>query len=181
MRDDRKLLDFLFSVSEMSPHAAQYSRRHVMRVAARLGLGAGALAALGRAIGPPLALAADAPSLPEITSIPEKLKGSGVVRVCSYGGAFQDAQRKAYFEPFERLSGIKVIESQGPDPVKVKAMVDTKNVEYDVGEFDRGSVLNLLKVGNYWEEIDYDLVDVANIDKDFQFKYALDMLPYAQI
>ena len=88
--------------------------------------------------------------------------------------------RKAYFEPFERLSGIKVVESQGPDPVKVKAMVDTKNIEYDVGEFDRASVINLGKRGDYWEEIDYSLVDTANIDKDFQYKYALDMLPYAQ-
>src|SRR5438045_1235851 len=159
MRDNRKLLEFLFSVSELSPHAGEHSRRQVMRAAARLGLGAGAAVALNRMIGPSLALAADAPALPEITSIPDKLKGSGVVRVCSYGGSFQDAQRKAYFEPFERLSGIKVIESQGPDPVKVKAMVDTRNVEYDVGEFDRGSVLNLMKVGSYWEEIDYDLVD----------------------
>src|SRR5215472_18978481 len=99
MRDNRKLLDFLFLVSEMSPHAAEYSRRQVMRIAAQLGLGAGAVAAFGNAIGPPLARAADAPTLPEITSIPERLKGSGVVRVCSYGGAFQDAQRKAYFEP----------------------------------------------------------------------------------
>jgi putative spermidine/putrescine transport system substrate-binding protein len=63
--------------------------------------------------------------LPEITAIPQRLKGSGVVQVCSYGGAFQDAQRKAYFEPFERLSGIKVIEAQGPDPAKVKARWST--------------------------------------------------------
>src|SRR5215470_6998214 len=181
MRDNRKLLDFLFLVSEMSPHAAEYSRRQVMRIAAQLGLGAGAVAAFGNAIGPPLALAADAPALPEITSIPERLKGSGVVRVCSYGGAFQDAQRKAYFEPFERLSGIKVIEAQGPDPAKVKAMVDTKNIEYDIGEFSRGSVLNLLKQGDYWEEIDYRLIDTDNIDDSFRFKYALDMLPFAQI
>ena len=180
MRDNRKLLEFLLSVSELPPHVAHYSRRHVMRSAARLGLGAGAAIALGRMIGPSLALAADAPALPEITSIPDKLKGSGVVRVSSYGGAFQDAQRKAYFEPFERLSGIKVVESQGPDPVKVKAMVDTKNVEYDVGEFDRASVINLGKKGDYWEEIDYSLVDTANIDQAFRYKYALDMLPYAQ-
>jgi putative spermidine/putrescine transport system substrate-binding protein len=180
MRDDRKLLEFLFSVSELSPHAAEYTRRQVMRAAARLGLGAGAVVALNRMIGPPLALAADAPALPEITSIPEKLKGSGVVRVCSYGGAFQDAQRKAYFEPFERLSGIKVIESQGPDIVKLKAMVDTNNIEYDVGEFDRAGVINLTKKGDYWEEIDYSLIDVNNIDKAFQFKYSLGMLPYAQ-
>ena len=109
MRDNRKLLEFLFSVTELSPHAAEYSRRQIIRAASRLGLGAGAAVALDRMIGPPLALAADAPTLPEITSIPEKLKGSGVVRVCSYGGAFQDAQRKAYFEPFEHLSGIKVV------------------------------------------------------------------------
>src|SRR5215470_3044164 len=180
MGDNRKLLEFLFSVTELSPHAAEYSRRQIIRAATRLGLGAGAAVALDRMIGPSLALAADAPVLPEITSIPEKLKGSGTVRVCSYGGAFQDAQRKAYFEPFERLSGVKVIESQGPDPVKVKAMVDTKNIEYDVGEFDRASVINLQKKGDYWEEIDYSLVDTANIDKAFQYKYALDMLPYAQ-
>ena len=126
------------------------------------------------------ALAAEV-KLPEITAIPERLKGSGVVRVCSYGGAFQDGQRRAYFEPFERLSGIKVIEAQGPDPAKVKTMVDTKNIEYDIGEFSRGSVLNLLKQGDYWEEIDYGLVDTGNIDESFRFKYALDMLPFAQI
>src|SRR5215471_7300034 len=162
MRDNRRLLEFLFSLTELSPHAAEHSRRQIIRAATRLGLGAGAAVALDRMIGAPLALAADAPTLPEITSIPEKLKGSGVVRVCSYGGAFQDAQRKAYFEPFERLSGIKVIESQGPDIVKLKAMLDTNNIEYDVGEFDRAGVIDLTKKGDYWEEIDYSLVDVNN-------------------
>ena len=180
MRDDPTLLDTLFSLTHQSPHAVAYSRRRILELAARLGLGAGALATFGRLLPSPLALAADAPALPEITSIPETLKGSGTVRVCSYGGAFQEAQRKAYFEPFERLSGIKVVESQGPDPVKVKAMVDTKNIEYDVGEFDRASIINLLHKGDYWEEIDYSLVDVNNIDKNFQYKYGLDMLPYAQ-
>jgi putative spermidine/putrescine transport system substrate-binding protein len=180
MRDPRPLHDFLLSLSQMSPHAVDYSRRQLLRSAARLGLGAGAAVALAKLLPAPLALAADPPALPEITAIPDKLKGSGTVRVCSYGGAFQEAQRKAYFEPFERLSGIKVVESQGPDPVKLKAMVDTKNVEYDVGEFDRAGVINLMKKGDYWEEIDYSLVDTANIDKAFQFKYSLDMLPYAQ-
>jgi putative spermidine/putrescine transport system substrate-binding protein len=41
----------------------------------------------------------------------------------------------------------------------------------------------LLKRGapEYWEEIDYGLVDTNNIDESFRFKYALDMLPFAQI
>ncbi len=180
MRDDPKLLDTLFTLTHQSPHGVAFSRRRILELAARLGLGAAALATFGRLLPAPLARAAAPPALPEITSIPAKLKGSGTVRVCSYGGAFQEAQRKAYFEPFERLSGIKVVESQGPDPVKLKAMVDTKNIEYDIGEFDRASIANLLKKGDYWEEIDYSLVDVANIDKHFQYKYGLDMLPYAQ-
>jgi putative spermidine/putrescine transport system substrate-binding protein len=180
MNEDRNVLEFLFSISQQSPHQRDFTRRHFVQLTARFGLSVGIAASLYRTLGTPMALAAETPSLPDITSIPEKLKGSGVVRVCSYGGAFQEAQRKAYFEPFERLSGIKVIESQGPDPVKVKAMVDTKNIEYDVGEFDRASVINLQKKGDYWEEIDYSLVDTANIDETFRYKYALDMLPYAQ-
>jgi putative spermidine/putrescine transport system substrate-binding protein len=60
-------------------------------------------------------------------------------------------------------------------------MVDTKNIEYDVGEFDRASVINLMRKGDYWEEIDYSLFDVDNIDPAFRFKYSIDMLPYGQI
>ena len=94
---------------------------------------------------------------------------------------FQAAQRKAYFKPFEEMSGIKVIESEGPDIAKVKAMVDTKNIEYDVGEFDRASVVNLERKGDYWEDIDYALFDTANISPSFRHKNSVDMLPYGQV
>jgi putative spermidine/putrescine transport system substrate-binding protein len=119
--------------------------------------------------------------LPEITEIPENLKGSGEVRVASYGGTFQDAQREAYFKPFEELSGIKVVEAEGPSTAAVKAQVDTGNVEWDVAEFDRAGVINLERKGDYWEEIDYSLFDIANIDEFRRYKYSIDMLPYAQI
>src|SRR5260221_6489077 len=181
MQEDRKFVEYLLSLALQSPHAADYGRRQFLHSAGRLALGAGAVTALGKLFGNPYALADDAVALPEITSIPERLKGNGVVRVSSYGCALQEAQRKAYFEPFERLSGIKVIESEGPDVVKVKAMVDTKNVEWDVAEFDLADVVNLRSKGDYWEEIDYSLVDTGNIDEAFSHKYALDMLPYAQV
>ena len=144
------------------PHVADYSRRRFIQGAARWGLTAAAAAALTRHLAMP-ALAAT-PELPAIKDFPDKLKGTGVVRVCSYGGAFQAAQREAYFKPFEELSGIKVIESQGPDGSKLKAMVDTGNVEYDVGEFDRATIINLERKGDYWETIDYSLFDTDNID-----------------
>jgi putative spermidine/putrescine transport system substrate-binding protein len=181
MAENRKFIESLLSLALRSPHAADYGRRQFLHSVGRLALGAGAVTGLGRLFGNPYALAAESVTLPEITSIPERLKGKGVVRVSSYGGAFQEAQRRAYFEPFERLSGIKVIESEGPDVVKVKAMVDTKNVEWDVAEFDLADVINLKSKGDYWEEIDYSLVDTGNIDEAFSHKYALDMLPYGQV
>ncbi len=181
MTDRDDLADRLARLAAAPPHVADFGRRRLIRDAARFGLAAAAMAALTRPLAFAPAFAADAAALPDITSVPDKLKGSGVVRVCSWGGALQKAQRAAYFEPFEKLCGIKVIESEGPDAVKVKAMVDTGNVEYDVGEFDRSDVINLQKKGDYWEPMAYDLFDTQNIDPAYRYKYSIDMLPYAQI
>ena len=178
MSDDA-LKSTLARMAAEPPHVADLSRRRFIAGAARWGLTAAAAAALTRQLAFPAYAAT--PELPAFKDFPAKLKGSGEVRVCSYGGAFQAAQREAYFKPFEEMSGIKVVESQGPDTSKVKAMVDTGNVEYDVGEFDRSSVLNLGKKGDYWEEIDYGLFDTDNIDPAYRYKYSVDMLPYGQI
>ncbi len=124
---------------------------------------------------------AQTPEIVAATSIPEKLKGSGEVRVVGFGGSAQDAQRKAYFEPFERLSGIKVHDLAGADINKVKAMVDTGNVEWDVVQLSRSTVKSLMKKGDYFEKIDYDLIDTANIDPIYRYDYAQDMLVWAEV
>jgi putative spermidine/putrescine transport system substrate-binding protein len=179
---DEKIKHALAAMAGQPPHVADYSRRQFIANAARYGLTVAAAAALTQPIVfPDAALAAADVELPKIDSIPDKLKGSGTVRVCSYGGALQDAQRRAYFKPFEELSGIKVIEAEGPDPAKIKAMVDSKNIEYDVTELDGADVLNLAKQGEYWDPIDYSLFDVDNIDPVFRQKLYVNMLPYAQI
>ncbi|UWU81501.1 ABC transporter substrate-binding protein [Bradyrhizobium huanghuaihaiense] len=55
------------------------------------------------------------------------------VTVVSLGGAFQAAQRKAYFEPFSKDSGIKVIEDEYNGEIsKIRAMVEAKSVSWDV-------------------------------------------------
>jgi putative spermidine/putrescine transport system substrate-binding protein len=179
-KDDAPLVRLLAEMAAAPPHLADFRRRQLVGAAARFGFGAAAMAALTA----PFAFSATAAApvkLPEITSVPDQLKGSGSVRVCSYGGAFQAAQRAAYFKPFEALCGVKVIESEGPDIAKVKAMVDTHNIEYDVGEFDRGDIINLQNKGDYWETIDYSLFDTAHIPAVYRYQYAVDMLPYSQI
>jgi putative spermidine/putrescine transport system substrate-binding protein len=160
----------------------EMSRRELLRRGGKLVAGASAASILFKA-GIPLIASAqeETPPLPEYDGIPENLKGTGEVRVQSWGGAFQDAQREAYFVPFQELSGITVIESEGPDLSKVKAMVDTGNVEQDVVEFDLSDILALEKEGDYWEPIDYSLFDVDHIDEVRRYKYAVDMLPYGTV
>ena len=50
----------------------------------------------------------------------------------SASGAYQDAQTKAYFEPFEKDTGIKIIQTSGVELAKLRAQVQSKNVEWDL-------------------------------------------------
>ena len=117
---------------------------------------------------------------PEQTSVPDILKGSGEVRIATFGGTMQDTQMKAYFEPFEKATGIKVRAFPGSDPTKIKAMVETKNIEWDMAQLSRGSIMNLMKTGDYFEKIDYSLVD-DGVGKEYRFEYGLEMLVWAQV
>src|SRR3954466_13351256 len=55
------------------------------------------------------------------------------LRVMSFGGAYQDAQRVSQFKPFEQATGVKIVESTWfADLGKVRAMVEAKNVTADV-------------------------------------------------
>ncbi len=155
---------------------SDHSRRRFLGLAAWATAG---MTALGGTRS--FAQSAPPPNMPSITAIPDKLKGSGEVRIAAYGGTAQDAERAAYFAPFEKLSGVKTLDFPGADINKVKAMVDTGNVEWDVVQLGRSTVKNLLKKGDYFEKIDYDLVDVDNIDPLYRYDYALDMLVWSQV
>jgi ABC-type uncharacterized transport system YnjBCD ATPase subunit len=111
---------------------------------------------------------------------PEILKGRGEVRIAGFGGTMNEAQIKAYYEPFEKISGIKVRAFPGSDPTKVKAMVETGNVEWDLAQLSRGSIMNLQKRGDYFEKIDYDIID-SGVDPAYRFEYGLEMLVWAQV
>jgi putative spermidine/putrescine transport system substrate-binding protein len=122
--------------------------------------------------------------LPEMKSIPSYLKGSGQVVLSSWGGDLAAMQQAAYVEPFQKLSGIKVIVSgDQPDAAKIKSQVDTGNYTYDVAEIDQFTILNVNMKGSksYFEPLDYALFDTANILKSGIHKYGVDMLPYSWV
>ena len=86
----------------------------------------------------------------------------GQVRVAVWGGAIQDAENKYVFQPFTEETGIEVIMTGPPDPAKLKAMVDTGNIEWDLVE---GGINWVIELGeDYFEKIDYSIFDQATID-----------------
>ncbi len=48
-----------------------------------------------------------------------------------FGGAYQTGQQKALFEPFEKETGIKIVQTTGVDLAKLRAQVQSGNVEWD--------------------------------------------------
>jgi putative spermidine/putrescine transport system substrate-binding protein len=78
--------------------------------------------------------------------------------VVSYGGAYQDAQRKAYFETFAKKYNVRVREETWTgDLARLKAMVDSKNVTWDVVDVEAYMVLRGAQQ-NLYERIDYTQV-----------------------
>ncbi|WP_247772746.1 ABC transporter substrate-binding protein [Bradyrhizobium sp. 192] len=53
--------------------------------------------------------------------------------IVSWGGAYQMAERKAFFEPFTKATGIKITEGEyNGEVAKLRAMVESKTVSWDV-------------------------------------------------
>lgn len=80
----------------------------------------------------------------------------------SWGGAYQDAIREAWIKPFMAKTGINVLEETEPETAKIKAMIDTGTVTWDVVTdggigIARGSKLGL------FEEITKEMVDQSHV------------------
>ena len=62
------------------------------------------------------------------------------ITVVNFGGANGNAQKKAFYEPFEK-KGTKVVAVEyNGEQAKIKAMVETKNVTWDVVEVESPDV-----------------------------------------
>ncbi|MFM1655149.1 ABC transporter substrate-binding protein [Brevibacillus sp. B_LB10_24] len=89
--------------------------------------------------------------------------GAKELVVVDWGGAFTDAHKKSTFDPFEQKYGVKITVVSPPDYGKLKAMVESGNVEVDVANVDfdfsiRGGQQGLL------EKLDFDVIKTDGID-----------------
>jgi putative spermidine/putrescine transport system substrate-binding protein len=80
------------------------------------------------------------------------------ITVVNFGGANGNAQKKAFFEPFEKSGGAKVVgvEYNG-EQAKIKAMVETKNITWDVVEVESPDVARGCDEGLF-ERLDYSKI-----------------------
>jgi putative spermidine/putrescine transport system substrate-binding protein len=61
--------------------------------------------------------------------------------ITSWGGAYQDSQKKAYFEPYAAM-GHKITEAEyNGEVAKIKAMVEAKAITWDVIDVDSATAL----------------------------------------
>ena len=105
------------------------------------------------------------------------------VVVAGWGGTLQDAIRRTMFAPFEKATGIKVIEATQPFASKIKVMVASGNTEYDVADVVPVDFL-LLRDQGLLEKIDYSKFDKETLDgfdADGKGPYGVAMMTYSRV
>ncbi len=97
-------------------------------------------------------------------------KAAGELVVVNWGGPAVDAYYNAFGKPFEEATGTKVvIDGTGPLGSKIRAMVESGAVTWDVCDTGPGTTLVLEKAG-VLQDIDYDIVKRDKILKPFDYK-----------
>ena len=90
--------------------------------------------------------------------------------VVNWGGPAVDAYYQAFGVPFEKATGVKVvIDGTGPLGSKIRAMVESKNVTWDVVDTGAGTTL-VLGAAGVIEDIDYSIVDKSKVLPEFAFE-----------
>lgn len=108
---------------------------------------------------------------------------SGEVVVASFGGRFQDAQRKAIFEPFQAATGIRVVEATGISVAKIRTMVMTGNVEWDLFVAP-ASDLYVMAAEELLDPVDYSAIDpslVAELPDAAKHEYGFGGIYVSQV
>lgn len=97
-------------------------------------------------------------------------RGDGGVR--RLGGDIAKAQRSLIFDAFEKANGIKVIDVPGVTLTKIKAMVESGNVQWDVVQVNEQWVY-LGEKEDLLEELDYTVIDKSGVPEALLSKCGL--------
>ena len=94
--------------------------------------------------------------------IPGKAKAEERIVIPGWGGRYAETLTQAFYEPFTKATGIPVIVGPQPDFAKIKAMIKTGNMEYDLIDILSSWVVEGEREG-LWEPIDTRIVDRTDV------------------
>jgi putative spermidine/putrescine transport system substrate-binding protein len=100
------------------------------------------------------------------------LAGASQVFFVSWGGTTQDAQTKAWGVPFGAKTGTNVVQTGPTDYGKLKAMVDARNVSWDVVDVEHDFGVYAGKIG-LAEPLDFAVINKSELDPRFVTDYAV--------
>ncbi len=91
----------------------------------------------------------------------------------SWGGALSEAEKNAFTDPFAAMKGIEMINTSPTETAKIKAMVEGKNVEWDVVDVGGRTVWQGAKDG-FLEELDYSKIpNAANLEAGWRASHGV--------
>lgn len=110
--------------------------------------------------------------LPAAFSRPVGAQPSRPFTFCSWGGALQEMEKKAFIEPFFAMKGMKFAEDSPTTYAKIKAQVEAANVEWDlvcVG----GQWMYQAKDQNLAEPMDYSVIQNDDLADDWKAEFGV--------
>ena len=91
----------------------------------------------------------------------------------SWGGALSDAEKAAFTDPFAASKGIEIVNASPTETAKIKAMVQSGNVEWDLVDVGGRTVWQGGKEG-FLEQLDLSKIpNAANLEKGWVSPYGI--------
>lgn len=99
---------------------------------------------------------------------PARAQSGGSVVLANWGGPAIDAFREAWGKDYEARTGTRVVvDGGGPSAGKIRAMVESRAVSWDLCDANAGEATYLGENG-FLEPIDWTLIDAANVLPQFK-------------
>ena len=133
----------------------------------------------GPGTAPPSAPASDAPPVADICTNPGTSPAGTEMTFASYGGAYQEAQRKGWLEPYAALTGVTFQESEDSSNATIKAQVESGQVTWDI--VDVGNDFGLDAQADILEPLDYTLIKQDEILPGFASTYRVADITYGVV
>jgi putative spermidine/putrescine transport system substrate-binding protein len=127
--------------------------------------------------GAPASTEASAPASAGASAACNPPRQEGVeLTYVSFGGAYQEAQRKAWLTPYTELTGVTFKEDEESSNAKIKAMVEAGQVTWDV--VDVGNDFGLDANKDLLEPLDYSLIPRDEVLDGFAGDYRVADMTY---